>query len=154
MLLAVPSRTIYLISLSLISLICTEGIIMDFWKDLITDMVECVLINAPFPSSDRPVSHWSFDLHHCTLPCFAVAVRNACVSLPGPHRPIPTTPVHSCDSSAVLLSLSLSHTQRHIYTHTSIFIPINCGTSAPFFIQLSGFGNHKSLSESRDSSRN
>ena len=91
------------------------------WMDLITDMVECVLINAPLPWSGHSVSHSSFDLRHCTLQCFVAIARNACINVCTPHTPssFAHRTLAVSLSPSVSLSISVFHTHTHTHTHTT-----------------------------------
>ena len=77
-------------------------------------------LNKRSSSLIRPFCLTLHDLHHCTLWCFVVAVRNACINLCTPHYPIP---MNTCALFQFLcLCLCVSHIHTHTYTYTLVFL--------------------------------
>lgn len=81
---------------------------MDCWEDLIPDVAECVLINAPLLESGHSVSPLSFDPHHFYMMlCF--------------QMPVQIDPPLTIPSSTYALLHTRAHTQPPPPPHTDLF---------------------------------
>ena len=118
---------------------------MNCWEGLITDIVGCVLINAPSSSLTGPFcltfGSWLPSLHK--MLCYGGQKRLCRLIHPSPPRP--PARVRSCVLSlsvclSVCLSLSLTHTHTHTHTFLLIF---NSSTSICSLYKSVGLATRK-----------